>query len=85
MVNRLPRARQGFDQPVVCAEALKRFALPASRRTSDVVVCRFRPQRRSCWRRGCPQARDQRQDFCEHLLRHRDLGHLEGLRSGHGC
>src|SRR5438477_12674848 len=28
--------------------------------------------------RRCPEPGDQRQDFLEHLLRHRDLSHLKG-------
>jgi len=35
-------------------------------------------QRPSHRRRWCPQPGDKRQDFLEHLSRHRDLGHLEG-------
>ena len=38
-VNRAPRASQESNQSVDCAEALKRAALPASRRTFAVVVC----------------------------------------------
>jgi hypothetical protein len=30
------------------------------------------------WRGRHPQPGDKRQDFLEHLSRHRDLGHLEG-------
>jgi hypothetical protein len=41
MVNRAPRAQQETNQSVDCAEALKRAALPASRRTFAVVVCRI--------------------------------------------
>jgi hypothetical protein len=37
----------------------------------------FRPLRRSCWRRRCPQSGDQRQDFGEHLSGYRNLSHLE--------
>jgi hypothetical protein len=37
-------------QPVGWAETRKRAASPASRRTSPIVVCHLRPQRRSCWR-----------------------------------
>ena len=64
--------------PVDRTEALKRAALPGSRRTSAAVVCCICRQRSSCRRRRCPQPGDQRQDFLEHLPRHRDLGHLEG-------
>jgi hypothetical protein len=35
------------------------------------------PMSRSCWRGRCPQPGNQRQDVGEHLLRHRDLGHLK--------
>jgi hypothetical protein len=42
---------------------------------SSLVACD--PISRSCWRRRCSKARDERQDFLEHLPRHRDLGHLE--------
>jgi len=35
-------------------------------------------QRPSHRRRWCPQPGDKRQDFLEHLSRHRDLSHLEG-------
>jgi hypothetical protein len=40
-VNRAPRAQQETNQSVDRAEALKRAALPASRRTFAVVVCRI--------------------------------------------
>jgi hypothetical protein len=42
----------------------------AARLPSFVAICR---QRSSCRRRRCPQPGDQRQDFLEHLPRHRDL------------
>jgi hypothetical protein len=75
--NRAPRAPQESNQSVDCAEALKRAALPASRRT----FCRRRlshlAPRSSCWRGRCRQPGDQRQDFPEHLSWHRDLDHLE--------
>jgi hypothetical protein len=35
------------------------------------------PISRSCWRGRRPESGDQRQDFGEHLPRHRDLGHLK--------
>jgi CHASE3 domain sensor protein len=39
--NRALRAQQESNQSVDCAEALKRAALPASRRTFAVVACRI--------------------------------------------
>jgi hypothetical protein len=45
--------------------------LPSSSVVSDPIA-------RSCRCRQRPQPGDQRQDFLEHLPRHRDLGHLEG-------
>jgi hypothetical protein len=56
------------------AEALKRPALAVSRRASAIVARRPQPRRSSCWRGRCPQSGDQRQDICEHLSWHCDLG-----------
>src|SRR6516162_3668227 len=73
-----------FDRNAYCSKpnrwfarlaVLELVALPSSRRTSAVAVC---PICWSCWCRRRPQPGDQRQDFPEHLLWHRDLGHLEG-------
>ena len=63
--------------PIECAEALKRSALLPSGRTSSVVCLSIPFFRTSRWRRWRPLPRDQRENFLEHLSRHRDLGHLE--------
>jgi hypothetical protein len=52
-------------------------ALPSSKRTSAVVVCRIRFQRPSRWCRRRPQPGDEHQDILKHLPRHSDLGELE--------
>src|SRR5260221_14751920 len=77
-VNRARRGQQESKQSVDCAEALKRAALPASRRTFAVVVCRILSARSSCCRGHCPQPADQRPDFLEYQSWHRDLGPLDG-------
>ena len=64
--------------PIDCAEALKRSALLPSGRTSSVVCLSIRfPYFTLAQVASAAQPRDQRENFLEHLSRHRDLGHLE--------
>src|SRR6516164_2364723 len=69
---------KGPSQQVVDGgPTLKRAALLVPRHTSPLIA-------RCTWlllvmpAQAVPQPSDQRQDFGEHLPRHRDLGHLEG-------
>jgi hypothetical protein len=59
---------------VDCAAALKRVALPASGAPlPSSLACRIWSRPPVTQARAVPEARDQRQNFGEHLPRHRDL------------